>query len=550
MTREGWAIYLRKSRERMDTDDTLHRHRELCLEECKKNNFTIYGVYEEVVSGGSGIEKRPVFSEIVELLYNRILDGLMVIDLDRLSRVASEQEQVLGTLDYTDTQLYLVSEHRLVDIKNDKKRYKMLGFLADIELDIIKERYKRGRQGALSEGRYIGSKPPYGYMRIVRSLGSGKREKLLVPHPDEAPVVQKIFRWRLEGKGIHTIARALTERCIPTRTGKSFWSKGSIYTILGNPVYAGKIRTGQLTETLNTLDGKHNRTTKNLRVIDGVHQPLISEEDFDKVQAMSSHTWSSDRRGKSNPLVGLLYCKTCGYVVRRSAKTPTGNKKYTPRYEHSGAGELPDGTLCPHKGRGFRADFILELLALHLEENLKELQIVLTDEEVLSAQTQELEQKEKELKKLEKRKKDIIDTIADERTHSLVEDSIVHKAVIEELNARATKIILQINHVKEDIEELKNTMPKDTAPFQLTLTQAINALRDPTSDAQALNLLLKSFIKRIEIDFDKSLIENDSKYAKNRLPYLEVTYLDAPIDDEQEAKYTHKITKRTIRNTH
>lgn len=140
MTREGWAIYLRKSRERMDTDDTLHRHRELCLEECKKNNFTIYGVYEEVVSGGSGIEKRPVFSEIVELLYNRILDGLMVIDLDRLSRVASEQEQVLGTLDYTDTQLYLVSEHRLVDIKNDKKRYKMLGFLADIELDIIKER--------------------------------------------------------------------------------------------------------------------------------------------------------------------------------------------------------------------------------------------------------------------------------------------------------------------------------------------------------------------------------------------------------------------------
>ena len=122
--------------------------------------------------------------------------------------------------------------------------------------------------------------------------------------------------------------------------------------------------------------------------------------------------------------------------------------------------------------------------------------------------------------------------------------------MIEELNARATKIILQINHVKEDIEELKNTMPKDTAPFQLTLTQAINALRDPTSDAQALNLLLKSFIKRIEIDFDKSLIENDSKYAKNRLPYLEVTYLDAPIDDEQEAKYTHKITKRTIRNTH
>lgn len=544
--RNGWAIYLRKSRERMDTDDTLKRHRELCLAECKKNDFTVYGVYEEVLSGGSGIEKRPIFSKIVNLLYSKEIDGLMVIDLDRLTRISSEQERVLGTLDYTDTLLYLVSEHRLVDPKKDKKRYKMLGFISDFELDLIKERYARGRQGALAEGRYIGSKPPYGYMRVIKSIGDGKREKIMVPHPEEAPVVQQIFQWRLEGLGIHTITRKLTDAGVPTRTGKKFWSKASVGTILENPVYTGKIRTGQMTETLSTLDGKHSRTTKNLKILDGKHPPLVSEEDFSKAQEMASHTWYSDRRGKSNPLVGLLYCKKCGYVVRLAGKKKVDGSRSL-RYEHSTAGEMPDGTICPHKGRGFRTDIILELIAVHLENTLSELQIEITDEEMVEATTKEIERKRGELKKLEKRKSAIIAAIADERIKSMVEDSEVQREVIKTLTERVAQATAQISAVQKDIENLESELPQDTEPFQISLMEAINGLRDPDADASALNILLKSFIKRIEIDYDKSLEENDSKFAKNRIPYLEITYLGAQEDPEQEEKYTHKMTKKTVR---
>lgn len=544
--RQGWAIYLRKSRERMDTDDTLKRHRELCLAECKKNSFPIQGVYEEVLSGGSGIEKRPIFSKIVNLLYSQELDGLMVVDLDRLTRISSEQERVLGTLDYTDTLLYLVAEHRLVDPKKDKKRYKMLGFISDFELDLIKERYARGRQGALAEGRYIGSKPPYGYKRVIKPIGDGKREKIMVPDPEEAPVVQQIFKWRLEGLGIHTITRKLTDARIPTRTGKKFWSKASVGSILGNPVYIGKIRTGQLTETLSTLDGKHSRTTKNLKILEGKHPPLVSEEDFTKVQEMAGHIWYSDRRGKNNPLVGLLYCKSCGYVIRIASKTKADGCRSL-RYEHNRAGELPDGTLCPHKGRGFRADIILELIATHLENTLADLQVEITDEEIVESTTKEIGKKQMDLKKLEKKKSAIIATIADERVKSLVEDSDVQREVIRTLTERVTQATAQIEAVQKEIERLESKLPQDTEPFQISLMEAISGLRDPNADASALNLLLKSFIKRIEIDYDNSLAENDSKYAKSRIPYIEITYIDAPEDPDQEEKYKHKMTKKTVR---
>jgi DNA invertase Pin-like site-specific DNA recombinase len=85
----------------------------------------------------------------------------------------------------------------------------------------IRVRSAMGSQAA-TEGRFLGGRPPYGY-RLV-DLGphpnpgkaaAGQRLHGLEPDPAAAPVVQRIFREYVAGKGLYAIAEALTRDGIP-----------------------------------------------------------------------------------------------------------------------------------------------------------------------------------------------------------------------------------------------------------------------------------------------------------------------------------------------
>ena len=73
------------------------------------------------------------------------------------------------------------------------------------------------------EGRFLGGRPPYGY-RLADAgphpnpakAADGKRLHRLEPDPVTAPVVQRIFREYLAGKGIYAIAEGLTRDGIPS----------------------------------------------------------------------------------------------------------------------------------------------------------------------------------------------------------------------------------------------------------------------------------------------------------------------------------------------
>ena len=73
------------------------------------------------------------------------------------------------------------------------------------------------------EGRFLGGRPPYGYMLIdagphpnPAKAADGKRLHVLAPDPRTADVVRRIFADYLAGKGIKAIAEALTADGIPS----------------------------------------------------------------------------------------------------------------------------------------------------------------------------------------------------------------------------------------------------------------------------------------------------------------------------------------------
>ena len=112
----------------------------------------------------------------------------------------------------------------------------------------------------MSENGYYTTPAPYGYSN------SGHFSLNIVPH--EAAVVKQIFDWKTEYHySYELIVDLLNGKGIKTKNNH-YWSSSSIEYILHNPVYMGKIRYDKM-------------------IYPGNHEPIISEEQFYKINSLS-----------------------------------------------------------------------------------------------------------------------------------------------------------------------------------------------------------------------------------------------------------------------
>ena len=224
-------------------------------------------------------------------------------------------------------------------------------------------------------GKHTSSSVPYGYLK------SEQDKNQWVVDPVAAPIVQRIYRMAMEGKGPYQIANILSNEHIEipayyhqklgiglwkTREIKSpyRWGSSTIVHILTNPSYLGY--------TCNFKTRKHFKDKKShyvdqdqWNIIKDTHEPIIDQETYDTVQRMrASIRRYPDGWGEVHPLAGLLYCADCGspmYIHR------TGNGNRTANFSCSGYGKVPVGSKCA-SGHWVNADSIMKLIQETLRE--------------------------------------------------------------------------------------------------------------------------------------------------------------------------------------
>jgi site-specific DNA recombinase len=220
------------------------------------------------------------------------------------------------------------------------------GSLSKGERNRIKVRVRAAMSAqAQMEGRYLGGRPPYGYLLIdagphpnPAKAADGKRLHILGIDEPAAAVVRRIFADFLAGFGIYAIAERLTADGIacpsahdPDRNRHRCgiaWSKYAVRAILTNPRYTGRQvwnRQRKDEVLLDVHDVAQGHTTK-MRWNDQdkwiyseqvAHPLIIEEETFSRVQDLLTA-----RRGTRSPhkphksrhayaLRGLLFCGVC-----------------------------------------------------------------------------------------------------------------------------------------------------------------------------------------------------------------------------------------------
>lgn len=323
---DEYLIYLRKSRsdgEKKSVEDVLERH-EKQLQDYAIRTFgkkiAEENIYREVVSGGEAIEDRPEFIKVLKRLEVGNIKGVLVIDPQRLSRSGLYGAgDVLEAFEITNT--LIVTPAKTYDLQNkmDKKYLEMVMIQSAEYLEYTKEVLNRGRLQSVSEGKYIGSTPPYGYGK--EKLIDEKGYKL-VPLPEEAKHVIEIFEMCIEGVGTTNIANYLNEHEIKPRKGMH-WTPATIRGILTNKTYIGMLTWQKyaLTKILVDREVKKKRVEKDKYIlVKGLHEPLVTNEQFELAQESlkNNSTGKINNHGIKNPLNGLVRCGICdGAMIRR-----------------------------------------------------------------------------------------------------------------------------------------------------------------------------------------------------------------------------------------
>ena len=291
------VIYARYSSDNQREESIEGQLRE-CQAFAKKNDITLLEPYiDRALSAKT--DNRPNFQKMIKDSVAKKFDVVIVWKLDRFSR--SRYDAAIYRKQLADNGVRLVSAmETFSDGPEGIILEGLMESLAEYYSANLAENISRGMYDSALQRRYLG-KRMLGYRK-----GSDGRYEI---DPDEAPVVQRIFREYQEGKPQAEIVADLNRDGFRTSRNMAF-TKNSIYRVISNEKYTGMYR------------------YKDIEDPEGI-PPIISKEQFEAVQKMADKKHYKKRKKEPADmfiLTGKLYCGHCGHpMTGESARSKNGS---------------------------------------------------------------------------------------------------------------------------------------------------------------------------------------------------------------------------------
>ena len=342
------ALYSRKSRTDdplMTVDEVLAKHEQM-LNEWMEKNLPSGGAipesqrFREIVSGET-LSGRPKIQELLRLIESPKIKAILCKEPSRLSRGSLKEIGTLVDLLRFSKTLVFTVERGNFDLNDDRDRE---AFERDLMqgngyLEYQKRIMGNGRLASVAAGHYLGGRmAPYGYNKSVLKE-NGRKCHTLEPHPEQAPVVQHIFKMYAQGNGVERIIDDLYLRGIkPPKGPDPRWAPTTIRTILSNEHYIGKVRWFHKKTVKSVEDGEvvtRRPIAEEYLVFPGKHVAIIDQETWDAVQAIRG-SMPRHKKGHNltNMFAGLLYC-SCGKAMKRHAFVVKGKERAAARMQCS-----------------------------------------------------------------------------------------------------------------------------------------------------------------------------------------------------------------------
>lgn len=292
---------------------------------------------------------RPEFNRMMEAVKMGIVDCIVVKDLSRLGRNYIETSQFIEKVcPFFD--LRFISVNDSFDTATVTSEGHLSASLSNIVNDFyakdISRKVTTALQAKMERGDYIGNYAPYGYRKDPEN-----KNHLLID-PETAPIVVQIFQWRAEGvsymginkklndAGILSPSQLKRERGVETNFNKKdrviLWNKHMITEILQNIVYIGHLAQKKGSQCLYGGIPYHITSEDEWIIAKNTHEPLLSEELFEKVQEINraavertrANSGKYDHLPKAKNIYGKKFvCAECGAIMKLQRSISTKKDK-------------------------------------------------------------------------------------------------------------------------------------------------------------------------------------------------------------------------------
>ncbi|TKH46016.1 resolvase [Paenibacillus terrae] len=452
----------------------------------EQHNFEIIDRYVDEGTSGKNIKGRPQLIRLLKDAEKQRFQIVMLYKLDRLARKLRDQLEISDTLVSFNIKLMSLKENFDTSTPTGMMTFQMFGMIAELERSNIIERGKLGQHQRAREGKYNGG--------VV--LGYDNINKELIVNEAEAVIVKKIFAYAEQGLGLKAITRRLNENGHRSKKDKPF-STNSIKTVLNNPIYIGKIRYNQHE---NWSEKRRKGKNPDFIFTDGIHQSIISQEQWDKVQAsLQKRSYKPSRSHTPYILSGIIKCPVCGHGMVPTRSKGASGEQY--RYYSCGQFHNKGATVCKSnmiKAEVAEQQILDELHRVIAQPNILRQLVDRINEFRSSSDIPRLEDQkvlESQIGKLQRKIKSVKDTILN---HPDLAD--MFKPELLESNSELQIFQRRLEEMLSETSDL-DSKPIDYDSLFILLSKVQEAITHAEKDEQ--KALLRLLVKSIHISKDK-----------------------------------------------
>ena len=328
------ALYCRLSKddERQGESLSIETQKSMLVRYAQENGLIPYEIY--VDDGYSGLNfDRPDFQRMIDDVATGKIGVVVVKDLSRFGRdhivVGQYQE-----LYFPSQKVRFIALNDGIDTLNSHSTdYAALK-------NVINEFYSRDTSRKIKaafrsrakDGKYHSKTAPFGYLK------DPDNHNHLIPDPETAPVVVKIYDLVLKGWGNHRIRDYLRETKVPVPSwymhirgiedkshmfpdeeSKYIWRPDTLRLLIRNRVYCGDCVLCKSDTVFKTK--KHFKTDEaDWITVENTHEPIVSRETWERANelvAVKRREYKETLKDDLNIFSGLLKCADCGKALSR-----------------------------------------------------------------------------------------------------------------------------------------------------------------------------------------------------------------------------------------
>ena len=228
----------------------------------------------------------------------------------------------------------------------------MRTFIYDSYSRDLSEKVKSGQKQSALKGRRVHGNPGYGYM-----MDPDNRAMDIID-PETSKVVRRIFDQAISGKKPIEIAKELSKDGIPSpgeyyrikhpgskrfsgAPGLRGWSSQTVSVILQRYTYTGASVQMKRAAVGPCQKKTYTRPKEEWIIVPGMHEAIVTEEEFEKAQKVINKKPKKAREKKANdyPLKSVMVCGSCGRKLIRNTASSISSPFFICQYRNEYGGE-------------------------------------------------------------------------------------------------------------------------------------------------------------------------------------------------------------------